>query len=280
MVNRFASVSTALTLKVVGIICILSFFVDFFILLLPFQPTDRVWQINLGTALVDRGIVPLVGLGLLFAAYWIDSADAVSDRPQGMDLRFPAVILSSILGLMFLLIFPLHLNNVNQAKTQTLNRIAQEGDQAETQLNNRFSQLQAQLNTEQGKTQLDQLRTQTKAQFSEILKDDQKYKQALESSQIPANIKELLTKAKTNPQLLDKAIEQQTDIQTLRTQQLSQVRQRRDEAEKQAKDTAWKSGLRIGISSLLLSIGYIIIGWTGLKGSGAVQGGKPRAAAR
>ncbi|MBD2563562.1 MULTISPECIES: hormogonium polysaccharide biosynthesis protein HpsJ [Nostoc] len=280
MVNRFASVSTALTLKVVGIICILSFLVDFLILLLPFQPTDRVWQINLATALVDRGIVPLVGLGLLFAAYWIDSTDAGSDRPQGIDLRFPAVILSSILGLMFLLIFPLHLNNVNQAKTQTLNRITQEADQAETQLNTRLSQLQAQLNTEQGKAQLEQLRNQTKAQFSEILKDDQRYKQALESSQIPANIKELLKKAKTDPQVLDKAIQQQTDIQTLRTQQLSQVRQRRDEAEKQAKDTAWKSGLRIGISSLLLSIGYIIIGWTGLKGRGAIQGGKPRATAR
>jgi hypothetical protein len=280
MVNRFTSLSTALTLKVVGIICILSFVVDFLILLLPFQPTDRVWQINLGTALVDRGIVPLVGLGLLFAAYWIDGADTASDRPQGIDLRFPALILSSILGLMFLLIFPLHLNNVNQAKTQTLNRITQEADQAESQLNARFSQLQAQLTTEQGKAQLEQLRNQTKAQFSEILKDEQKYKQALESAQIPANIKELLKKAKTDPQLLDKAIEQQTDIQTLRTQQLSQVRQRRDEAEKQAKDTAWKSGLRIGISSLLLSIGYIIIGWTGLRSSGAVQGGKPRATAR
>ncbi|MFN6463343.1 MAG: HpsJ family protein [Nostoc sp. DedVER02] len=280
MVNRFTSVSTALTVKVVGIICLLSFFVDFLILLLPFQPTDRVWQINLATALVDRGIVPLVGLGLLFAAYWIENADAGSDRPQGIDLRFPAVILSSLLGLMFLLIFPLHLNNVNQAKTQTLNRISQEADQAEAQLNNRFTQLQAQLNTDQGKAQLDQLRTQTKAQFSEILKDDQKYKQALESSQIPANIKELLKKAKTDPQALDKAIEQQTDIQTLRTQQLSQVRQRRDDAQQQAKDTAWKSGLRIGISSLLLSIGYIIIGWTGLKGMGAAQGGKPRATTR
>jgi hypothetical protein len=279
MVNRFTSVSTAITMKVVGIICILSFFVDFLILLLPFQPTDRVWQINLATALVDRGIVPLVGLGLLFAAYWIENADA-SDRPQGIDLRFPALILSSILGLMFLLIFPLHLNNVNQAKTQTLNRITQEADQAENQLNTRLSQLQAQLNTEQGKAQLEQLRNQTKAQFSEILKDDQKYKQALESPQIPANIKELLKKAKTNPQALDKAIEQQTDIQTLQTQQLSQVRQRREEAQQQAKDTAWKSGLRIGISSLLLSIGYIIIGWTGLRDRGAVQGGKARATAR
>ncbi|MHC5596616.1 MAG: hormogonium polysaccharide biosynthesis protein HpsJ [Nostoc sp.] len=280
MVNRFPSVSTTLTLKVVGIICILSFFVDFLILSLPFQPTDRVWQINLATALVDRGIVPLVGLGLLFTAYWIDSADAASDRPQGIDLRFPALIISSILGLMFLLIFPLHLNNVNQAKTQALTRIGQEADQAENQLNARLSQLQAQLNTDQGKAQLEQLRNQTKAQFSEILKDDQKYKQALESPQIPANIKELLKKAKTDPQALEKAIEQQTDVQTLKNQQLSQLRQRREEAEKQAKASALNSGLRIGISSLLLSIGYIIIGWTGLRGRGAVQGGKPRATAR
>ncbi|MBD2412917.1 hypothetical protein FACHB389_06165 [Nostoc calcicola FACHB-389] len=280
MVNRFTSASTALTVKVVGIICILSFFVDFLILLLPFQPTDRAWQINLATALVDRGIVPLVGLGLLFAGHWIGSADAGSDRPQGVDLRFPALILSSILGLMFLLIFPLHLNNVNQAKNQTINRITQEADQAEVQLNNRLSQLQAQLNTEQGKAQLEQLRSQTKAQFTELLKDEQRYKQALESSQIPPNIKDLLKKAKTDPQALDKAIEQQTDIQTLRTQQLSQIRQRRDETVNQAKDTAWKSGLRIGISSLLLSIGYIIIGWTGLRSRGALQGGKPKATAR
>ncbi|OUL37629.1 hypothetical protein BV372_01325 [Nostoc sp. T09] len=284
MVNRFASVNAALTLKVVGIVLILSFLLDFLLLLLPFQPTDRAWQINLATSLVDRGIVPLVGLGMLFAAYGIENAsdtdvsgqDASRLRAPSLDLRFPVLVLSSILGLLFLLIFPLHLNNVNQAKNQAVNQITQEADQAENQLNSRFSQLQAQLNTEQGKAQLDQLRNQTKAQLTEILKDEQKYKQALESPQIPPTVKDVLKKAKADPKALDKAIEQQTDIQALRNQQLSQVRQRRDDAEKQAKDNAWKSGLRTGISSLLLSIGYIIIGWTGLKGMGALQGGGRR----
>ncbi|OUL19856.1 HpsJ family protein [Nostoc sp. 106C] len=275
MVNRFASVNAALTLKVVGIVLILSFLLDFLLLLLPFQPTDRAWQINLATSLVDRGIVPLVGLGMLFAAYGIENASD-GDRAPTLDVRFPVLVLSSILGLLFLLIFPLHLNNVNQAKNQALNQITQEADQAENQLNSRFSQLQAQLNTEQGKAQLDQLRNQTKAQLTEILKDEQKYKQALESPQIPPTVKDVLKKAKADPKVLDKAIEQQTDIQALRNQQLSQVRQRRDDAEKQAKDNAWKSGLRTGISSLLLSIGYIIIGWTGLKGMGALQGGGGR----
>jgi polyhydroxyalkanoate synthesis regulator phasin len=256
MVNRFTSVSTALTLKVVGIVLILSFLLDFLLLLFPFLPTDRGWQISLATNLVDRGIVPLVGLGILFAGHWIESAD--SDRPPSLDLRFPTLILSSILGLMFLLIFPLHLNNVNLAKNQTVTKINEDAEQLEKQVN-QLSQLQAQLNTPQGK-----------AQLTEILKDEQKYKQALASPQVPPIIKEILNKAKADPKELDKAI---ATIEGLRNQQISQVRQRKEEAEKQTKDNAWKSGLRTGISSLLLSIGYIVIGWTGLKGMGALQSG-------
>jgi hypothetical protein len=279
MTNRFASMNAALTLKVVGIILILSFFLDFLILLLPFQPTDRTWQINLATALVDRGIVPLVGLGMLFVGYWIDDASD-GDRPRSVDLRFPALIISSILGLLFLLIFPLHLNNVRQASTQTVNQINQDADQAENQLKTQLAQFQAQLNNEQGKAQLEQLRNQARAQFTELLKDDQKYKQALENPQLPATQKELLKKFKANPQELDKFIAQQTDPQGLANQRLSQIRERKEAAEKQAKDNAWKSGLRIGISSLLLSIGYIIIGWTGLRGMGTLQGSGRKAAAR
>lgn len=271
MVNRFASINASLILKVVGIVLIVSFLLDFLILLLPFQPTDRVWQINVATALVDRGIVPLVGLGALFTGYWIDSAS--DGAAKGFDLRFPILILSSILGLIFLLIFPLHLNNVRQASTQTVNQINQDAEQAENQVKNQLSQFQAQANTEQGKAQLEQLRTQAKAQFSELLKDDQRYQQALNNPRLPAQQKELLKKFKANPQELDQFIAQQTDPQGLATQRLTQIRQRRDDATKQARDNAWKSGLRIGISSLILSIGYIIIGWSGLRGMGALQGG-------
>lgn len=104
MVNRFPSINASLILKVVGIVLIVSFLLDFLILLLPFQPTDRLWQINLATALVDRGIVPLVGLGALFTGYWMDSTSDAGSK--GLDLRVPVLILSSVLGLIFLLIFP------------------------------------------------------------------------------------------------------------------------------------------------------------------------------
>jgi hypothetical protein len=279
MVNRFASVSAARTLKVVGIILMLSFLLDFLILMFPFQPTDRGWQIDLATALVDRGIVPMVGLGMLFAGYWIDSADN-GDRSQGLDLRFPALILSSILGLMFLLIFPLHLNNVRQASTQAVSRITQEADQAENQLKGQLTQLQAQLGNEQVKAELEKQKSQVKAQFTELLKDEQKYKQALENPQLPPAQKELLKKFKANPQELDKFIAQQSNPEGLANERLNLIRQRKEEAEKQAKQSAWKSGVRIGMSSLLLSIGYIIIGWTGLRSMGALQGGARKAPAR
>ena len=279
MTNRFTSGNAPLALKVIGSVLILSFLLDFLILLFPFQPTDRGWQINLATALVDRGIVPMVGLGSLLIGYWIDGGSD-GDRPRGIDIRFPAFILSSVLGLMFLLFFPLHLNNVNQAKAQALTQISQEADQAEKQVENQRNQFLAQLNTPQGKAQFEQLQAQAKAQFAELLKDDAKYKQALESAQIPPTQKELLKKFKANPEELDKFIAQQTDPEELAKQRKIQIRQRKEDTQKQAGDNAWKSGLRIGMSSLLLSIGYIIVGWTGLRSGGTSQPTGRKVAAR
>ncbi len=270
--NSLATMNASRTLKVAGIILILSFFVDFLILLFPVQPTNKGWLIELATALVDRGIVPMIGISLLFAGYWIDTPD--DGRPQGIDLRFPALILSSVLGLMFLLIFPLHLNNVRQASDQTVAQINKDAEQRENLLKTKLSQVEAQLGNDQVKAALEKQKSQVKEQFTTLLKDDQRYKEALNNPNLPAQQKELLKKFKANPQELDKFIAQQADPQAQANQQLGQIRNRKEEDEKQAKDVAWKSGLRIGIGSLLLSIGYIIIGWAGIRGMGAVQSGK------
>ncbi|MDF5718707.1 MAG: HpsJ family protein [Rhizonema sp. NSF051] len=270
--NSLATMNASRTLKVAGIILILSFFVDFLILLFPVQPTNKGWLIELATALVDRGIVPMIGISLLFAGYWIDTPD--DGRPQGIDLRFPALILSSVLGLMFLLIFPLHLNNVRQASDQTVTQINKDAEQRENLLKTKLSQVEAQLGNDQVKAALEKQKSQVKEQFTTLLKDDQRYKEALNNPNLPAQQKELLKKFKANPQELDKFIAQQADPQAQANQQLGQIRNRKEEDEKQAKDVAWKSGLRIGIGSLLLSIGYIIIGWAGIRGMGAVQSGK------
>ncbi|TAE57164.1 MAG: hypothetical protein EAZ76_05135 [Nostocales cyanobacterium] len=279
MVNRVASSNGSLALKVVGVVCVLSFLVDFAILLMGFSPSDKQSQIGFTTGVVDRGIVPMVGLGMILAAYWIDGVGQDSGG-SGINLKLPSLILSSLLGLMFLLIFPLHLNNVRQASTQRVNQITQQAEQAESQLDSQLQQFLSQINNAQGKAQIEQVRQQAKAQFTELLKDEKKYKEALENPQLPAQQKELLKKFKANPQELDKFIAQQTDPELVAQQRRNDIRKRKEEAEKEAKDAAWRSGIRIGISSLLLSIGYIIIGWTGLKGMGSLQSGKRKAPAR
>jgi len=278
MVNRLATVNTSRTLKVVGTILILSFLVDVLILSLPFQPTNSGWQIRLATALVDRGSVPLVGLGMLFAGHWVDSTD--DSIPSGIDLKIPMSILSSILGLVFLLIFPLHLNNVRQASDREVEQIVARAQQAESQVQNQLQQVQARLSTDQAKAQIEKQKNQIKAQFSELLKDDTRYKQALENPNIPQQQKDLLKRFKADPKALDQFIAQQSNPQQLANQRLTQIRQDKEAAEKRAKDSAWKSGLRVGISSLLLSIGYIIIGWTGLRSNTSTKGSKRKATAR
>jgi hypothetical protein len=278
MVNRAASSNISLSLKLVGIICILSFFLDFLFLLVPFQPTDKLWQINLCRNLVDRGIVPMVGLGAVLTAYWFDSVDE-SSRSSPLSLKVPTFLISSFLGLIFLLIFPLHLNNVNQVKAQGLTRINQEAEQLETQVKTQLAQVQNQLGNDQVKAAVEKqraaLKEQLGTQLNELVKDEQKYNQALNNNQLPAAQKDLLKKYKANPKALDDFIAEQTDPQQLATDRTTQIRSQKEQQLQKIQDDAWKE-LRIGISSLLLSIGYIVIGWTGLRGMGVLQGSPKR----
>ena len=131
--------------------------------------------------------------------------------------------------------------------------------------------MQARLNTPEAKAQIEKQKAQIKAQFSDLLKDDAKYKEALENNRIPEPQKELLKRFKADPKALDGFIDDQSDPTKLATQRLAQIRGEKEAAVDTAKQSAWKSGLRVSMSSLLLSIGYIIIGWTGLKSKGATS---------
>ncbi|MTJ50614.1 HpsJ family protein [Dolichospermum sp. UHCC 0259] len=284
--------NTSFLLKFIGIICILSFVLNFLFLLLPLQLTDKLWQINLSRTFVERGIEPMLGLGAILTAYWLDRVDET--RRSSSRLKLPVFILSSLLGLIFLLIFPLHLSNVNQVKNQALTRINQESEQLEsqiknqltqeqTEINNQLAQIQNQFGNEQIKAAVEKqrpvLKQQLAAQLNELIKDENKYNQALNNKDLPEAQKNLLKQYKSNPQALDDFISQQTDPQQLAAlatqritkitqeanQKITQLRTQKAQQLKKTQEDAWKE-LRIGISSILLSIGYIVIGWTGLKG--------------
>lgn len=257
------STFAARTLKLVGAILILSFLLDFVILSFPFRTQDKGWQMSLAAQLIDRGIIPMVGLALLFAGYWIDNltSDLPNSRKPWLNLTFWALLLSSLLGLLFLLLFPFHFSNVLQGRAQAIERINQEADQATTQL-------QSQLGSPQAQAQIESQKNQLKSQISQLLQNEQQLNQALGSEQVPEQFKNLLRQAKANPQALDQLLQQQFNAEALRNQGLTQIQRRKQEVEQQAQQEV-KSGLRISFTSLLLSIGYIAIGWTGLRSIGA-----------
>lgn len=253
--NRPLSPPAALILKLIGLICIVSFLVDAFTLLIPFNPTDRGWQINLTTQLVERGIIPLVGMAFLFAGVWIDSVADASGKSASIwqIVKLVALGLSGILGLLYLLIAPLHVNNVRLQSNTAIERVAEQAKQAETQLN-----------SDAFKNQVEQRRTLIKNQIGELLKDDQKFNQAVNNQQVPKEVRDILQQSKANPQVLDDFLNQQA--KSFSNQTLTQIRERQQQLESQAKTAALKSQAQIGISSVLLAVGFFMTAGTGLRG--------------
>jgi hypothetical protein len=253
--SRPLSPPAALILKLIGVICIVSFLIDALTLLFPFNPTDRGWQINLTTQLVERGIIPLVGMAFLFAGAWIDSVADASGKgsPIWQIVNLAALVLAGILGLVYLLIAPLHVNNVRLQSNTAIERVEQQAKQAETQLTSPAFQ-----------TQVEQRRTQLRSQIGELLKDEQRFNEALQNQQVPQQVKDILQESKGNPQALDNFLNQQA--KNFSNQTLSQIRERRLEVEGQAKTAALKSQIQIGISSFLLALGFFVTAGTGLRG--------------
>ena len=265
----FSSVA-AQTLKVVGIILILSALLDCIVLSLPGETSDllnRAWQLAAATQIVDRGIIPLMGIALLMTGFWVDSSSGVSieRRKVGLDLRFWALLISSLLGLVYLFLVPVHLNNTRLELQDALAQVDREAGQAE-------GQLEAQITSDQFKVQIEQLKNQRRTQIAALLQDDGKLQQALQSSDVPQELKTVLRNSKNDPKALDNFLEQQA--QELPTQARNEIRTRKQQKEKELRTRSRNSSLQTGISSLLLAIGYITVGWTGLRSMGILRFGR------
>ena len=243
---------TALALKIAGLIMIVYYLLDCTITAIPYNPLQLTWQIGFTTLLVERGLTPLVGIALLFAGYRLDNPGAASvadQKPAVQDLRFWVLSLSALLGLIFLLLVPFHFNNMRLQSDAALEQINNKAKQAEDRITAQGPQIEAQLKDPKGVAQL-------KQQLARI-------DQAIESGQVPA---EQLDQVKANRQLLEtitkdptKAINQEIEATK------NKIRSEKLEVQNRTKTEAMKSGLRIGLNSLFLAIGYIVIGWTGLR---------------
>lgn len=239
----------ALALKLVGGIAILAALVDFLVLLLPPDLLNRAWQINTTTQLVDRGIVPLVGIALLFTGFWIDSfVGGKRSRANLMiDARFWACLLACILGLLFAILTPVHMNNVRLQSKDALTQVSTEATEATTQLEQR----------------LDAEVTQQRDRISSLLENPEQFEQLVASGNVTAEQAEQIRQFENNPESLSEFLNGQAS--ELRTRLETEIGSRREEATKRVRSEATKASIRISLSSILLAIGYIVIGISGMK---------------
>ena len=258
------------TLKLVGVLLIVSSLVDYIVLAIPPQISEKEWLLGYVTQIVDRGVIPLVGLALLFAGFWIEgvTGSLKPSRSPILDIRFWSLGLATVLGLVFLLALPLHLNNVRLLRSETLQRVRQEASVAETTL-------LAQLQSNEAKAAIEREQTQVKEQIQQLLADKERLDQFLGSDQVPPVLKEIVQESQKNPAQVEKLVKDKLNLEALKDARLNEIRGRKDQAENQAKLRTAKAAAQTGISSLLLALGYTIIGWTGFK-TLAIEGGGRR----
>lgn len=267
---------TSLSLKLIGVVFILSSLLDYITLAVPLNWQNSQWQIGLVTSIVDRGIVPLVGMAFILVGYWIDSSsDTVPVKTSGFDLRVPTYALATVMGLVFLLMVPLHLNNLNQAKTDALAQIEQGAGQG-------ADQIQAFLNQVDTLSQNPQRLSQQIQQLNQVVESGQVQGRNLNAQQLE-RLQQQRTQLEGLRDLSQNPTEYKKRVDELKQQLETQLLDRRKQAEDQAKTQALKQSLRIGLSSLMLAIVYSVVGWIGFRsmmGSGTPKMSRPKAPKR
>jgi hypothetical protein len=217
-------------LNLVGVILILSFLAELLVLLIPAQFNNPQWQVDLITQLVDRGVLPLIGFAFIYVGFGLQPATGTAQQGTWRNPRFWAFVVASLLGLLFLLLIPFHINTTGQLSQQAVSNIDQRASQAEIQIQQRQGQIRSLV--ESG--QIDQL---------------------IQNNQVPPEQLPLLQRLKQDPKALDQEAEAARN----------QIRTQQQQAQAQARADALRSRIRVGLRSLLLAIGYITIGWSGLR---------------
>jgi hypothetical protein len=242
-----SSFLTPLALKTAGAVLILSSLIDL-VFMLVFPPENLVldggrWWLYATSQLVDRGLLPLVGIAFMVTGDWIKIVSTEDGGDRGNIWRIGTFVLASLLGLIFVLIIPFQLNTTNEFKSQELGKISKEVTQIESGIKNNLKQINA------------QSKDKLKEQITAIDKE-------LKGTQIPP---ERLTNLQITKSKLELLLNDPKKFAAESEQNLQQLQKQKQKVETQASERMLKTGVRTSLASFLLAIAYITIGWTGLK---------------
>ena len=194
--------------------------------------------------MVDLGIWPILGIGLMFASYAFEEILGQSKALPKIGwntLKFWVYLVSLLLGIIFLLLIPLHITSAVGASTETIQQIDREASVAQQELEQRLEQQQAQMTA--------------------LLTDDRDLEDFTDNIELSEDQLARLEQFKNDPA----ALKLQTE--TIRDNLTQRINTRKQQAEKRAQLGAFKSSIRIRISSLLLASCYLTVGWSGFRGN-------------
>ncbi|MBF2000820.1 MAG: hypothetical protein IGS38_08905 [Synechococcales cyanobacterium M58_A2018_015] len=254
----FFTPSMALILKLIGTLLIAATLLDYLVVTVPPNFLNSEWITDWISEWVTRGPVPLLGVSILFLGIWIErSHHSETGRALG-GLATGSLILSGILGVLFLVMAPLYFNNsrlTSAAQTRQINEQAARAEQV-----------------------LDNLLVQQRDRVDALLSDSQQLaalQQQLENADLSEEqqaelrrIQTTLQRVQSDPEALDQEVEK------ARAEGLKQIEDRQQQALDALQSEQRRTRFQTTVSSLLFAAGYLSIAWAGLSST------NPKAATR
>lgn len=245
----YKSTTVATILRVIGIVFVLIPIINCLALAMPYDWGSRQWQLNLIPQLVDQGPIPLLGIAFFFTGSWIArlNVSTLLERRLIFDLRFWLLILAAVLGVFFLVLVPLHLSNVQYERSDALQQIETEMQQAQSQLD---VQLQMQIEQQRGR-------------INTLLANPAQVEAAIAQGQMDPENAALLEQFKQDPKKIDEFLKQEAE--RVRNQAKQEIEKRRSDAEARAKVRVSQASLRTSVNGIVLALTYAIVGAWGLR---------------
>lgn len=235
-----SSFLTPLALKTAGVVLILSLPIDlaFTLLFVPetvgADPTQ--WWLMATSQLAQRGLLPLVGIAFIAIGDWIEIVSTEDGGSRGNGWRIGVFSLSSLLGLIFLMIIPFQLLTTNTLQNQKLKTI-----------DDTVAQRKAEVKSQNK----DKIQQQITAIDAEIKSGRVQGQAANDLKNTRGNLELLLNDPKKLAQEVDNIVKQ--------------LDKEKQKAQAQVSNEVLQTGIRTSLTSLPLAIAYTTIGWMGLR---------------
>jgi hypothetical protein len=247
-----SSFLTPLALKTAGTVLILSSIVDLlFILRFPPDGLDlsdgNRWWLFATSQLVDRGLLPLVGIAFVVAGDWIKIVSTEHGGDKGNGWRIATFSLASLLGAIFILVIPFQILTTNDFRSQEIKSIDTKVAEYKQRIESTLKQI--------GSQSPEKIKEQLKQDIASIDRD-------IKSGKVPVEVQ---AQAQAQKVKLEAMLSDPKKISQESEQNLQKLQQDKQKATNIADERMLKTGIRTSIASLLLALGYIAIGWTGLR---------------